>query len=96
MLKISSQNIQFEINDNKQETQILNKKKNFHKQRVIDKTQISQRNNVDALLNNALRSFRSEKTSISKNVFEEDIIRILNKMSSARASEATRFAKFAL
>jgi hypothetical protein len=96
MLKISSQNIQFEINDNKQETQILNKKKNFHKQRVIDKTQISQRNNVDALLNNALRSFRSEKTSISKNIFKKNIIHIINKMLNAYASKTTRFAKFAL
>jgi hypothetical protein len=66
------------------------------KQRVINETQTSRRNNADAFLDNASRSFRSEKTSISRNVFEEDIIRILNKMSSARASEATRLAKFTL
>jgi hypothetical protein len=104
---ISSQNAQSQISDNEQETQILNQKDNFHvnfninvvdskKQRVIDETQTSQRDNADAFSNNASRSFRSEKASILRNVFEENIIRILNKMSSARASEATRFAKFAL
>ncbi len=105
--KIFSQNAQSQINDNEQKTQILNQKDNFHvnldinvvdskKQRVINKTQTSQRNNVDTFSNNASCSFRNEKTSILRNVFEENIIRVLNKMSSARASEATRLAKFAL
>jgi hypothetical protein len=105
--KISSQNAQSQTNDNEQEIQILNQKNNFYvnldinvvdseEQRVINETQISQRDNVDTFSNNASRSFRNEKASISKNVFEEDIIRILNKMSSARASKATRFAKFIL
>jgi hypothetical protein len=62
------------------------------KQRVINETQIFRRNNVDAFSNNASRNFRNEKASILKNVFEKDIIRILNKMSSARAFKATRFA----
>jgi hypothetical protein len=66
------------------------------KQRIIDETQTFWRNNVDASSNNALRSFRNDKTSILRNVFEENIIRILNRMSSSRASEATCFAKFAL
>jgi hypothetical protein len=66
------------------------------KQRVINETQIFQRDNVNAFSNNASRSFCNEKTSISKNVFEEDIIRIINKMSNARALKTTRFAKFAL
>jgi hypothetical protein len=85
----------------------LNQKNNFHvnldinvidseKQRVINETQISRRDSANAFSDNASRSFRSEKALISKNVFEEDIIRILNEMSNARASEATRFAKFAL
>jgi predicted DNA binding CopG/RHH family protein len=65
-------------------------------QRVIDETQASRQNNVDASSNNASRNFRSDKTSISRNVFEEDIIRILNKLSNVRALEATRLAKFAL
>jgi hypothetical protein len=105
--KTSSQNAQFQINDSEQETQILSQKDNFHvnldinvvdskKQRVIDETQIFRRNSVHAFSDNASRSFRSERTSISRNVFEENIIRILNKMSSARASKATRLAKFAL
>jgi hypothetical protein len=105
--KICSQNAQSQINDNEQETQILNQKDNFHvnldinvvdskKQRVINETQTSRRDSADAFSDNASRSFRSEKTSISRNVFEEDIIRIFNKMSSARASKATRLAKFAL
>ncbi len=105
--KISSQNAQSQTNDNEQEIQILNQKNNFYvnldinvvdseEQRVINETQISQRDNVNAFSNNASRSFRNEKTSISKNVFEKNIIHILNKMSSARASKATRFAKFAL
>jgi hypothetical protein len=66
------------------------------KQRVIDETQTFLRNNVDAISNNASRSFRSERASISKNVFEENIIYIINKMSNARASEVTRLAKFTL
>jgi hypothetical protein len=105
--KISSQNAQSQINDNEQKIQILNQKNNFHvnldinvvdseKQRVINETQAFRQNNADASSNNASRSFRSDKASISRNVFEEDIIRILNRMSSARASEATRLAKFAL
>jgi hypothetical protein len=107
VLKIFSQNVQSQTNDNEQKTQILNQKNNFHvnlninvvdskKQRVIDKTQISQQNNVHAFLNNASCNFRNEKTSILKNVFEENIICILNKMLSAHASKTTRFAKFAL
>jgi hypothetical protein len=105
--KISSQNAQSQTNDSEQETQILNQKDNFHvnldinvvdseKQRVIDETQIFRRDSADALSDNASRSFRSERASISRDVFEEDIIRILNRMSSARALEATRLAKFAL
>ncbi len=68
----------------------------LEKQCVINKTQIFQQTNIDAFSNNASRNFRNEKTSISKNVFEKDIIRIINKMSSARALKATHFAKFAL
>ncbi len=66
------------------------------KQRVINKMQTSQQNNIDAFSNNVLRNFRNEKTLILKNVFEKNIIRILNKISNARALKTTRFAKFAL
>ncbi len=55
------------------------------KQLVINETQIFRRNNVNAFLNNASRSFRNENTLISKNDFEKNIIRIINKMSNARA-----------
>jgi hypothetical protein len=105
--KIPSQNAQSQTSDSEQKTQILSQKDNFHvnlninvvdskEQRVIDETQAPRQNSADASSNNASRSFRSDRTSISRDVFEEDIIRILNKMSSARASEATRLAKFAL
>jgi hypothetical protein len=105
--KTFSQNAQSQTNDSEQKTQILSQKNNFHvnlninvvdseKQRVIDETQTSRRDSADAFSDNASRSFRNERTSISRNVFEENIIRILNRMSSARASEATRLAKFAL
>jgi hypothetical protein len=105
--KIFFENAQSQINDNEQKIQILNQKNNFHvnldinvvdskKQRVIDNAQISQRDSADAFSDNASRNFRSEKTSISRNVFKKDIIRIINKMSSARAFETTRLAKFAL
>jgi hypothetical protein len=105
--KISSQNAQSQINDSEQEIQILNQKNNFHvnldinvvdskKQRVIDETQTFLRDSADAISDNASRSFRSERALISRNVFEKDIICIINKISNARASKATRFAKFAL
>jgi hypothetical protein len=105
--KISSQNAQSQTNDSEQKTQILSQKNNFHvnldinvvdseEQRVIDETQASRQNSADASSDNASRSFRNDRASISRDVFEEDIIRILNRMSSARASKATRLAKFAL
>ncbi len=65
------------------------------KQRVINKTQTFQRNNVDAFSNNASFNFRKKKTSISKNVFKKNIIRIINKISNAHTLKTTRFAKFA-